>query len=95
MDMGCLLQVNAEAFENKKTKSFAYALLKKGMVHAVGTDTHNLEDRAPNLQILAKVLSALPAEVGEALTVAESTILNNLPIETKAKSVSKFFGKYF
>ena len=59
MDMGCLLQVNAEAFENKKTKSFAYALLKKGMVHAVGTDTHNLEDRAPNLQILSKVLSTL------------------------------------
>ena len=95
MDMGCLLQVNAEAFEGKATKSFVFALLQKGMVHAVGTDMHNLEDRAPNLRILSAVLSTLPKEVGDALHATESAILDNLPIETKAKSVRKFFGKYF
>lgn len=95
MEKGCLLQVNAEAFECKATKSFAYALLKKGMVHAVGSDMHNLEDRAPNLRILSEILSTLPKEVGETLWATESAILDNLPIEAKAKSVHKFFGKYF
>ncbi len=95
IEMGCLLQINAEAFESKATKSFAYALLKKGMVHAVGSDMHNMEDRAPNLQVLSGVLSAFPAEVGEALRETETAILENVPIEAKAKSVHKFFGKYF
>ena len=48
MDMGCLIQVNASAFLDKRTKKFVFALLNHGLVHCLGTDTHDAEDRAPD-----------------------------------------------
>ena len=43
-ELGCLIQVNASAFLDKRLKRFAFALLKKGLVHCIGTDAHNLEN---------------------------------------------------
>ena len=50
IDMGCLIQLNAEAFLKKKTRRFAFALLKHGLVHCISTDTHDLSSRAPDYQ---------------------------------------------
>lgn len=47
--MGCLIQVNAQAFVNRKDKGFAFALLKKNSVHCIGSDAHDETGRAPNL----------------------------------------------
>lgn len=44
-ELGCLIQVNTSAFLDKRLKRFAFALLKKGMVHCIGTDAHNAETR--------------------------------------------------
>lgn len=46
--IGCLIQVNTHAFLNKNTRRFALALMKHGLVHCIGTDAHNTEDRAPD-----------------------------------------------
>ena len=46
--MGCLIQVNTYAFLNKKEKQLAFALLKHGLVHCIGSDTHDMEQRKPN-----------------------------------------------
>lgn len=44
-DLGCLIQVNTTAFLHKRLKGFAFALLKKGLVHCLGTDAHNTSTR--------------------------------------------------
>ncbi|MBQ8308914.1 MAG: hypothetical protein IJX96_03670 [Clostridia bacterium] len=46
--MGCLIQVNTAAFLDKKMRKFAFALLKRGLVHCLGTDAHNADTRAPD-----------------------------------------------
>ena len=94
-DMGCLLQINAEAFTVKGIKSLALTMLKKGMVHAVGTDMHNMEDRAPNMEIVQKVLSSLPKEFSEQLVRYEEEILAGKRIVPEGKNIRKLFGKYF
>ena len=43
VDMGCLLQVNTQAFLKKEDSTMAFALLEHGLVHCLGTDTHNMQ----------------------------------------------------
>ncbi|MBQ8284156.1 MAG: hypothetical protein IJX75_03585 [Clostridia bacterium] len=46
--MGCLIQVNSGAFLDKREKRLAFALLKHGLVHCLGSDTHDTIFRAPD-----------------------------------------------
>ncbi len=46
IELGCLLQVNTSTFLDRRLKGFAFALLKKGMVHGLGTDAHNITNRS-------------------------------------------------
>ncbi len=39
--IGCFIQVNTSAFLEKHSRRFAFALLKHGLVHCVGTDAHD------------------------------------------------------
>ena len=94
-EMGCLFQVNVEAFSVKGVKSFAYTLMAKGMVHAIGTDMHNREERAPNMSLMKEVFASLPAECEARIEASEQAILSNERIIPEVKSVHKFFGKYF
>jgi protein-tyrosine phosphatase len=45
---GWLLQVNASSFCDKHNASLVIAMLKHGLIHCLGTDAHNLTDRAPD-----------------------------------------------
>ena len=56
VNMGCLLQVNTGTFLRKEDKKFAFALLKHGLVHCLGTDAHDVENRAPDYVEAKKVL---------------------------------------
>ena len=58
IDMGCLIQVNARAFLEKREKKFAFALLKHGFVHCIGSDAHDLERRTVDLLGAKKVVEA-------------------------------------
>ena len=49
VNMGCLLQVNAPSFLDKRERKLAFALLKHGFVHCLGTDAHNMDMRAPDM----------------------------------------------
>ena len=51
IDMGCLIQVNAPSFLNKREKKLAFALLKHGFVHCLGTDSHDMGVRAPDFTL--------------------------------------------
>ena len=44
-----LVQANAEFFLDRATARMALRMLKKGAIHLLGSDCHNLTDRKPNL----------------------------------------------
>ncbi len=94
-EIGCLFQVNAEAFFHKGVKDLVLAMLKKGMVHAIGTDMHNMEDRAPNMQAFANLLGTMPTEVQERLKKTQEDILADKPILPTVGRIKKLFGKFF
>ncbi len=47
---GWLLQVNTASFYDKRNASLVIAMLKHGMIHCLGTDSHNMTDRAPDYE---------------------------------------------
>ena len=48
-ELPVLIQANAEFFLQKSTARTAMRLLRKGRIHLLGSDCHNLSSRAPNL----------------------------------------------
>ena len=57
-----LVQVNAEYFLNPKTVKSAVRNLKKGKIHLIGSDCHNLTSRCPNLGAARKQAKAFGTE---------------------------------
>lgn len=49
MELPVLVQANAEFFLGRSTRRMALRMLKKGQIHVLGSDCHNLKDRKPNL----------------------------------------------
>lgn len=52
-----LVQANGAFFLNRKTRFLAMKLLKKGYIHLLGSDAHNMTDRTPNLGAVKALLS--------------------------------------
>lgn len=48
-DLDVLIQCNASFFLSRKTARRALGMLKAGSIHFLGSDTHNLTTRSPNL----------------------------------------------
>jgi protein-tyrosine phosphatase len=44
-----LVQANADFFLNRSTAGMAMRMLKKGQIHLLGSDCHNMKNRKPNL----------------------------------------------
>lgn len=55
-ELPVLVQANAGFFLDRKTARFALRLLREGKIHVLGSDCHNLTDRAPNLGPAAAVI---------------------------------------
>lgn len=53
---GVLFQCNGEAFLCSRTKGWALRQAKRGYVHFLGSDSHNMTTRCPNLGQAAEVL---------------------------------------
>lgn len=49
LESGIMMQSNAEFFINRRTAGKALKLFDKGFIHLIGSDSHNLTDRAPNI----------------------------------------------
>ena len=56
VQMGCLIQVNTHAFLGKSTKRFAFALMKHGLLHCIGTDAHDTKRRAPDYAVAKETI---------------------------------------
>ena len=96
VDMGCLIQVNARAFTERKERKFAFALLSHGYVHCIGSDGHDLERRSVDLLTAQKAVEA--AGYAQAWTDAQSImerILRDEEIRVPLGTpIKKFFGSY-
>lgn len=96
VNMGCLIQVNARAFTEKREKGFAFALLKKDLVHCIGSDTHDLEVRTPDL-LTAKAeieKAGLADKWGRAQSIMQEVLDGGQPYFETDQTVKKFLGKY-
>jgi len=49
-ELPVLIQLNSNFLISRKTSRFAISLIKKGKVHLLGSDFHNLTTRKPNLK---------------------------------------------
>ncbi|MBQ9113333.1 MAG: hypothetical protein IJY05_00205 [Clostridia bacterium] len=96
IDMGCLIQVNTKAFLDKKEKKLVYALLKNGMVHCIGTDTHDLENRAPNYAEAKETAkkAGFEKEWSKIQADMEKILADEKVSVSPPKLLRKFFGKY-
>ena len=55
-ELPVLVQANGAFFLDRGTASFALRLLKADRIHLLGSDCHNMTDRAPNLGEAARVI---------------------------------------
>lgn len=62
LELPVLLQVNAGFFLRRGTAGQAMRMLERGMIHVLGTDSHDLADRAPNLGKAAVAIQKKGAE---------------------------------
>lgn len=60
-ELPVLVQANAEFFLQRATKKMALRMLKQGKIHLLGSDCHNMSDRAPNLK---EALSLIEKKLG-------------------------------
>ena len=94
--IGCLIQVNTSAFLEKGAKNFAYALLKKDMVHCFGTDTHDLLYRKPNYTDAALSVKEAGCEKQWSRVLERmERLLEGESISVEGKPLKKVFGRYF
>jgi len=60
-ELPVLVQANASFFLQPRTKRMAMKMLRKGQIHLLGSDCHNLTDRVPNL---GKALEQIRKQLG-------------------------------
>ncbi|NLK27238.1 MAG: hypothetical protein GX306_02680 [Clostridiales bacterium] len=50
MNLGCVMQINANTIIDKKQRKTALHYIKNGLIDAIGSDCHNMLQRPPNLK---------------------------------------------
>lgn len=50
MNLGCLMQINANTIIDRKQRKMALHYIKKGYIDVIGSDCHNMSQRPPNLK---------------------------------------------
>lgn len=53
---GVLMQINAEFINNFFTRRKSVSMLKKGNIHFIGSDCHNMEERKPDIGKAYKII---------------------------------------
>lgn len=93
--MGCYIQLNTRAFLDKRTQKLAFLLLKHGLVHCLGTDTHNETDRAPDYeQAKALVKEKGYSKEWTRVQTRMRQILKNQNVENACSPIKKVFWWY-
>lgn len=64
LSTGAILQSNAEFFIDRRSRKLALRLLEENRITVLGSDAHNMENRAPNLGEAAQVIREALGEAG-------------------------------
>lgn len=76
VEQGVLFQCNADAFLSMQERRWVLSLLKKGSLHFLGSDTHNLTARPPKMDQAAAVIEKkLGADTLSQLTAFSKELL--------------------
>ena len=96
INMGCLIQVNARAFLEKRERKFAFALLKHGFVHCIGSDAHDLERRTVDLLDAKKAveMAGYSAEWERAQSIMQMILQGEEVHVSSGEPIKKCFGGY-
>lgn len=74
-ELPVLVQANASFFLGRSTRSMALRMLKKGQIHLLGSDCHNLKHRPPRLgEAVAVIRDRLGREVLDQVEETEALI---------------------
>ncbi len=96
LEAGCLFQLNTGAFYQKPTQRFAFAMLKRGMVHCLGTDTHDTENRKPDYASAREAVKTAGLEKEWSHTLARmERLLSGKKIHPEYTPLKKFLGRYY
>ena len=75
-ELPVLVQANASFFLEKPTANMAMRMLKKGQIHLLGSDCHNLKYRPPKLGFAMQAIrNRMGNEVLEAIAVNEERVM--------------------
>lgn len=75
-EMPVLVQANAGFFQSRETRAMALKMVKKGQIHLLGSDCHNLTERPPQLgQAVEIIRKALGQECVNVIRERAETIL--------------------
>lgn len=76
-ELPVLVQANASFFQRASTSAMAKRMLKKGQIHVLGSDCHNMDFRKPNLgQTIELIERGLGREALEQIAENQKHILN-------------------
>lgn len=56
VQMGAIMQVNAGSFTKKHLQKYLISLAKEGLIHVVGSDSHDLTKRPPGIRCGTEIL---------------------------------------
>ena len=72
------VQVNTNFFLLPRTRGRALRMLKRGQIQLLGSDCHNLTDRAPNLgDAVSRIQKKLDEPVMDYLLAAQSAVMKH------------------
>lgn len=98
-ELDVLYQVNGEIFLDKRCRRIVDMLIKRGLIHVIGSDMHNMESRRQNLHEARRTIEErYGKECFDYLMSNAERIINNQPIEkkqftpVKTSFISKIFG---
>ena len=75
IDDGIVMQSNADFFVNRRTSKAAVRWLKKGLIHIIGSDSHDMLMRPPNIKEACEIITK---HAGEAVLAEMMTMAYNL-----------------
>ena len=75
--MQVLIQANARFFHNPKTKKTALRMLKKGQIHLLGSDCHDIAHRRPDLGKAVQVIREADPALLDQIAFWEREVFGN------------------
>lgn len=95
---GAYAQVNADSIiKSRESLSFIRRMMKFGLIHCIGTDTHNMTKRPPHMKEAEKILSSNPGQdiVEYMDEIGQTLLAGKIPQAVIPSKPQKSFWDFF